>query len=54
MVVFNVPESGGQCTESKKADDIEKINTLPDGPMKLGTDFIHIKDPVRLGGFKSH
>ena len=35
-----------------RADDIEKINTLLDGPMKLGTDIIHIKDPVRLGALK--
>ena len=52
MVVFNVPENEELSPESKKAEDIERINTLLDGPMKLGTDLIHVKDPVRLGALK--
>ena len=43
----------GTLQNPKKAGDIEKINALLDGPMKLGTDFIHIKDPVRLGALKA-
>ena len=53
MVVFNVPESEEQSPESKKAEDVEKINAILDGPMKLGTEFIHIHDPVRLEALKN-
>ena len=36
MVIFNVPESEEQSPEARKANDLEKVNLLLDGPMKLG------------------
>ena len=53
LVVFNVPESEEQSPESKKADDIEKINELLDGPMKLDAEYIQIQNPFRLGALKA-
>ena len=52
LVVFNVPESELQSTEARNADDLEKINTLLDGPLKLDRDDFQIQEPVRLGTYK--
>ena len=52
MVVFNVPESELQSTEARSADDLEKINLLLDGPLKLDRDDCQVQEPVRLGTYK--
>ena len=53
MVIFNVPESEEQSPEARKANDLEKVNLLLDGPMKLDTESIHIQNPVRLGALRA-
>ena len=54
MVIFNVPESEEQSPEARKANDLEKVNLLLDGPMKLDKESIHIQNPFRLGALKAN